>query len=160
MSDKATIAALQRTVAQQEAELLRLRAELASELRQHESTALTAMQHQSEAHRLRALLASCDERLDELGCGACSVPPRAPVEAVPEAVGEAMVTLRKALAQARRPLVPSLLRVEQDLALVEKAVRATIEACAQHVAGWAGGHLVVRAVDPAPIVARVLGGGE
>ena len=123
MSDKLTIAALQRTVAEQSAEVL----------------------------RLRALLVSCDERLDELGCGACYVPPRASVEAVPEAVGEAMTTMHKALAR---------LRVERKR-LVEAAVCATIEACSAAASTRdSEAAMKVEDVDPAPIVARVLGGSN
>ena len=108
MSDKATIASLQRTVAQQEAEVLRLRAEA-------DGLADVALERAGEVERLRALLASPD-------CGeACPVQRR----------------------------------------YVEAAVRATIEACSSAASTRdSEAAMKVEDVDPAPIVARVLGGGE
>lgn len=57
-----------------------------------------------ELERYKSLLRSVDFYLDEFASGACAVPPRADPDQVPNAVADAMATLRVRLEEARADL--------------------------------------------------------
>ena len=88
----------------------------------------------ARAERAEAALRACDEALDELGCGACAVPPEADVGAVPGAVREAMTTLRTRLAEERRQHVESRRALSMALATAQDVARRQREACAATMA--------------------------
>jgi len=61
----------------------------------------TVLKLKEEVERLKNLLRSIDFDLDEFSCGFCAVPPRADENAVPDAVLNATLNLRKALIHSR-----------------------------------------------------------
>jgi hypothetical protein len=71
---------------------------------EYETASLGCFTDLKELERYKSLLRSVDFYLDEFGCGACAVSPRAEPDQVPNAVANAMATLRVRLAEARKDL--------------------------------------------------------
>lgn len=92
----------------------------------NQSACLAAVR--ARAERAEAALRACDEALDELGCGACAVPPEADVGAVPGAVREAMTTLRARLAEEQRQHVESRRELSMAVATAQDVARRQREA--------------------------------
>lgn len=71
---------------------------------EYETASLGCFTDLKELERYKSLLRSVDFHLDEFACGACAVPPRADPDQVPNAVADAMATLRVRLEEARKDL--------------------------------------------------------